>query len=239
MPFFFLFFLSLSISFFPPLPPPYKVGSHWDGKESIFRNHGGILGPGDEPVVILRLSSGSKEIVNILWYDPVDASNSYTIALEVDSLVKYHKPNLDRPIRPGIWTVKVETDGYSNRLLMEVNFLVLPLTHKNMRLLENPQEINAIRAGHLGKKMLSKYSAWKANVTKVGTDLEEWVDSLVTRYWMLDGYCRSHAKEGVKGAGGSSCGWLSDCVSTAWSTRSPDTKSELPTSSKMTGGRFG
>ena len=154
--------------------------------------------------------------------------SSHSVALEENWFVMYHTPKLDQPIRPGVWTVKVTMKNYGRPLLMQVNFLVVPLTHMDMKVMEFPQKVNAMKLATQGKEALPVFAAWKMNVTKVGSNLEEWVDDLVGKYWSLESYCRSNAKEGVMPSKESSCVWFPDCASTSWSTLSPDPKSELP-----------
>lgn len=174
----------------------------------------------------LRLSSGGKGEINILWYDPMGIRVSfYSVVLEESWFVTFHKPKIDRPIRPGVWTVKVELKGLGGPLLVQVNFLVVPLTHASMHVMTYPQAVNAKRVRPQGKEeWMPAFAAWKMNVSKVGTALEEWVDELVAGQWTLERYCRNNAEEGV---GQSSCEWLPDCTSTTWSSLSPDPKSLL------------
>ena len=87
---------------------PPQVGSEWDGKESIFRNLGGILGAWDEPVAAIRLKEGAPGEINIIWDDPVgERVSTFVMKLEASWFVFFHKPKVERPIRPGVWTVKV------------------------------------------------------------------------------------------------------------------------------------
>ena len=184
-------------------------------------------------MVALRLTHGDKGSVTVLWYDPLGfQASSHTINLENSWFIAYHKPKLDRPIRPGVWTVKVELSGNGNPLLMQESFLVVPLTHTEMRPMAFPQQVNAKRVPTSGKELFhSSFSSWKRNVTKTGTELEQWVDDLVVEHWGLRGFCRSSAHERQDGE--SSCGWLPYCASNQWSTLSPDPKSELPRLSEV------
>ena len=98
-----------------------QVGSEWDGKESIFRNYGGIIGAWDEPVAALRLKGGVPGEVSIIWDDPVgERVSTFVMKLEASWFVSYHKPKVDRPIRPGVWTVSVQVNPKANGpILME------------------------------------------------------------------------------------------------------------------------
>ncbi len=219
-----------------------QVGSHWDGKESIFRNYGGILGVWDEPGVALRLTTGEKGDLKVLWYDPLGVLvSSHTLGLEGSASVAHHKPKVDRPVRPGTWTVKVELATKGNPLLAQVSFLVVPLTHTNQRVLTSPQQVNAKRIPSSGKELLHpSFPSWKRNVVKSGPDLEQWMDELMSTQWLMKGVCRS-GEPRVKGdvlAGGadeedSPCGRLDYCIATEWSSLYPDPKSELPRLSEV------
>ena len=48
-----------------------QMGTDWDGKESMFRNYGGIIGVWDESVAAVRMSVGKVGEVNIVWDDPI------------------------------------------------------------------------------------------------------------------------------------------------------------------------
>jgi protein xylosyltransferase len=199
----------------------FEVGSDWDGKESIFRNYGGILGAWDNPVAAVRLIAGRVGDVTIVWEDPTGARvSSQSVKVESGWFVTFHKPKLERPIRPGVWNSRVElTDGTT---IMERKFLVVPLTHENMNTMEDPTSVNAARENDEVLKDSSpiKVQEWKENVRKTGKDLEQWLDELVGEFWKIESVCRT----GVSRDG---CSYVSECASTDWSTFSPDPKSEL------------
>jgi len=211
-----------------------QVGSNWDGKESIFRNYGTILGVWDEPVLALRLASGDKGSVTVLWYDPLGAVvSSHSLSLEKDATVAYHDPKPERPLRPGVWSVKLELGEKGNPLLAQDSFLVAPLTHTSGREMTSPEKVNAKQVPTGGKELLHpSFPSWKRNVSKSGTELEVWLDELVSAHWKLRGYCRTSAQE-RSADGDSVCGKIPYCVSTEWSTLSPDPKSELPRLSEV------
>lgn len=202
-----------------------QVGSEWDGKESIFRNYGGILGAWDEPVAAIRLKGGVPGEISIVWDDPVgERVSTFTMKLEASWFVSYHKPKVERPIRPGVWSVKIQLqpkDG--GAVLMQNRFLVVPLTHENKQLLADPQLVNAKRTVTV-KPIMDEtgFTQWRNNVSKTGQQLEEWMDSLIARHWNVEGYCRT-GMESVP----SRCSWIPDCATTSWSSFSPDPKSEI------------
>ena len=200
--------------------PLFQIGSDWDGKESVFRNYGGILGAWDEPMAAVRITTGRMGDVNIVWEDPVgERIGTSVIKLEAGWFVATHKPRVERPIRPGTWSAKLQLlDG---TVIVETRFLVVPITHENMEPLSNPQSINARRADTVRPGMDSReYAKWRANVVKSGTDLEQWMDELVGEFWHVEGYCRTEMKD-------SECPGMADCASHYWSTFSPDPKSEI------------
>lgn len=200
-----------------------QVGSNWDGKESIFRNYGGILGVWDEPVAAVRLTMGKQVEVVIIWEDPVgDQLARYTMKLEANWFVSYHKPKVEKPIRPGVWLVRLETK--TGAKIMETKFLVVPVTHDNTKPLTNPQAANARRANSLHPGVDSKeFLTWRTNVAKAGSELEAWLDELMSGFWKLEGMCRSSdPEEAIR-----QCSWLPECSETPWSTLSPDPKSEI------------
>ena len=192
---------------------------------------GGILGAWDEPVAALRLKGGSPGEVNIIWDDPVgERVSTYTMKLEASWFVSFHKPKVERPIRPGLWTVKVTLppkDG--GMVLMQNQFLVVPITHENRRPLSDPLAVNAKRTVTIKPNMDPKlFAQWRSNVSKTGAQLESWMDSMVARHWTTEGYCRTTSREG-EGADPppKGCSWIPDCMSTSWSSFSPDPKSEI------------
>lgn len=201
-----------------------QVGSNWDGKESIFRNYGDILGVWDEPVAAIRLTPGQYTELEITWDDPVGIRVSkFTMKLESGWFVSFHKPKLERPIRPGLWTTKVQMKN--GVALIQTQFLVVPLTHENKEPLANPLSFNAVRT--IAPPHNTEFSSWMRNVSKSGAELEAWVDELVGQYWTIDGYCGLGAGAPGDMGGGGGCGWMPDCASSGWSTLSPDPKSEL------------
>lgn len=197
------------------------MGSDWDGKESVFRNYGGILGVWDDPVAALRLNAGKQGEVNVVWNDPTGARvETHTIKLESSWSVTFHKPKFERPIRPGVWNSRVELkDGSA---IMETRFLVVPLTHENMKVIDNPASVNAARVGNSQPEQNNSraFLEWKENVHKTGESLEQWLDKLVSDFWKIEGMCRTYARQ-------DGCSYITDCAATDWSTFSPDPKSEF------------
>lgn len=189
----------------------------------MFRNYPGILGAWDEPVAAIKLTPGLQGNINIIWDDPVgERVANLPMKLESAWHVSYHKPKVERPIRPGVWMVSLELpDGI---LLRQTKFLVVPITHENKEVLELPQTINAKRMYTVKPSLDVKvFGRWKNNVSKTGMQLEQWMDELVKEFWMIEGYCRMDVGQ----SGGDKCSWIQNCKTTSWSTFSPDPKTEL------------
>ena len=195
------------------------MGSRWDGKESIFRNYGGILGVHDDVGVALYLSQGHLVHVDIKWITPVGSVASvHDLKLEPMSTVTMHKLEVPRPLMPGRWTVQVAIKG--GDMIIEETFMVTPLMFNNRQPLENPVEVNAKYSSDLQTGMDTQlYMEWKTNVAKSGKKLEDWIDALVGEFWSVVNVCRSDDSSG--------CGSLAYCDRTNWSALSPDPKSEL------------
>ena len=197
----------------------------WDGKESIFRNYGGILGVHDEIVVAMRMKTGHLCHVDVAWENPVgNIAIQEKIKLEPSWTVSFHKPKIERPLMPGIW--KVRFIDISNKTpLMEATFLVTPLMYDKKTPLWDPVAVNGKRVSAAQPGMdVHKYIEWKTNVHKTGAALESWIDDLVGHFWSLDSpspICMSTSNP-------QNCGEeITACESTEWSTLSPDPKSEL------------
>ena len=195
------------------------MGSRWDGKESIFRNYGGILGIYDDVGVALYLSPGRLVHIDIKWLTPVGSvASNRDLKLEPTSSVTMHKLEVPRPLMPGKWTVQMATKG--GDVIIEETFMVTPIMFNNRQPLENPVEVNTKYSTDLQTGMDTQlYMEWKSNVAKSGRRLEEWVDTLVGEFWSVVNVCQ--------GNGDSGCGSLVSCDHTNWSALSPDPKSEL------------
>ena len=200
------------------------MGSVWDGKESIFRNYGGILGVHDEIVVAMRMRTGQLCYVDVVWENPVgNIASQEKIKLEPTWTVFFQKPKIERPLMPGIWKVKL-LDANKKAPLTQATFLVTPLMYDKKTPLWDPVSVNGKRMSAAQPGMdVHKYIEWKANVLKTGEDLQDWVDSLVGRFWSLD----SPSSICISTVNSQDCGEIPSCESTQWSTLSPDPKSEL------------
>ncbi|KAL6477096.1 hypothetical protein MHYP_G00155950 [Metynnis hypsauchen] len=209
-----------------------EVGTEWDPKERIFRSFGGVMGPLDEPVAVQKWARGPNLTATIVWIDPAQVvAASYDISVDVEAEFTQYKPPLQRPLRPGIWTVRVL------RLwerVAEARFLVMPLAFKGREPLRK-EEHSWLHAGPPGNVYMEQGFQQLAHVLKlppmepaleeaqkkaslVGKALESWVDSLVGGFWVTGDICSSYT---------SLCPTVALCAKTTWSSLSPDPKSEL------------
>ncbi|XP_029945376.1 xylosyltransferase 2 [Salarias fasciatus] len=209
-----------------------EIGTDWDPKERIFRNFGGVVGPLDEPLAVQKWARGPNLTATIVWIDPaLVVAASYDITVDVDAEYTQYKPPLQRPLRPGTWTVRVLKQWEH---MAEVRFLVIPLTFNNKAPLRK-EEDSWFHLGPPGNLYLEQsfqqlssvlklppqepaMQAAQRNAQLVGRPLEAWVDSSVGQFWVSGGLCATQT---------SSCPALGPCSKTTWSSLSPDPKSEL------------
>ncbi|KAL8569523.1 hypothetical protein ACOMHN_002070 [Nucella lapillus] len=220
-----------------------EVGSDFDPKELILRNQARLLGPQDEVTLRHVWGPGREGRVSVAWVDPASViAVSYDILIPASTFVGSHKPALNRPLRPGLWTVKLMVNM---TVVAETQFLVTPLTF------HQGKPISAVVAQHshngpAGLYMSKDFSGLRSvlkvpqntqleqqaadNARKVGRDLDLWVDSLVPLFWVVKETC---AMESLQLSAS-----ISECRKTAWSSRSPDPKSDIQTiGSKLAFGR--
>ncbi|XP_054990427.1 xylosyltransferase 1 [Sorex araneus] len=209
-----------------------EVGTDWDAKERLFRNFGGLLGPLDEPVGMQKWAKGPNVTVTVVWVDPVNViAATYDILIESTAEFTHYKPPLNTPLRPGVWTVKILHHWVP---VAETRFLVAPLTFSNrqpikqeeaLRLHSGPprsaymeqsfQSLNPVLSLPLVPAQLEQA---RRNAAAGGAGLERWLDALVGSMWTAMDVCAT---------GPTACPALQACSQTAWSSLSPDPKSEL------------
>ncbi|KAJ8283896.1 hypothetical protein COCON_G00027460 [Conger conger] len=209
-----------------------EVGIEWDPKERIFRNFGGVMGPLDEPVAVQKWARGPNLTATIVWIDPAQVvAASYDISVDVEVEFTQYKPPLQRPLRPGAWTVRVlrlwET-------VAEARFLITPLAFKARQPLRKDED-SWLHAGPPGNLYMDQGFQQLSPVLKltrgeqaleeaqekaqlVGRALEDWIDASVGVFWVMGDICSTEA---------SPCPSLVTCNTTSWSSLSPDPKSEL------------
>ena len=190
----------------------------WDEKESIFRNYAGLVGPSDDVVLAMHWVLGEAMEARNEWYDPTgELTFSHRTKVEAHTVVSFTKPNLVKPLRPGVWSVRLLI---GSQLTMETSFLVVPLSHKEKKLMDKPESINAARMTETHHNTVTDeaFDHWRNGVILSGPPLMQWIDEQVLQFWTLKSLC-----------GPPSCTAVTQCKdgSSDWSTLSPDPKSEL------------
>ncbi|XP_040046698.2 xylosyltransferase 1 [Gasterosteus aculeatus] len=227
---------------FTPASPPHpsnrlqhaQVGADWDPKERLFRNWGGLLGPADEPVAVQRWSrSQSNLTATVVWIDPTNViAATYDILVDASAEVTHYRPPLSPPLRPGLWTLRLL---HHWNLLGQTTFVVAPLEfHRQqpvareeaLRLHGGPARNSYMEQSFHGLNpvlrlpvSLGAVEEAEANAGLTGAPLRRWLDGLLGGHWSAADVCSM---------GPSACPVMQRCPHTAWSSASPDPKSDLP-----------
>lgn len=207
-----------------------QVGSKWDTKERIFRDFGGIVGPYNDIVLGMIWKKGAPFDFTVEWTDPTGQKREKNVRAKVDTTALTDKVSIPKPLKPGVWSVKVTMGKMSPHVLMETTFLVVPLTHHSDKFpLVQPWKTNGVYVSTSEAQngvSEEELSDWKKKVQLHGEELDKFVDSLVGQFWHEMGVCvLSNSSAGDSALCPSSV--LPDCRKTTWSTFSPDVKSEL------------
>ncbi|XP_054614371.1 xylosyltransferase 1-like [Dunckerocampus dactyliophorus] len=210
-----------------------QVGADWDPKERLFRNRGGLLGPQDEPVAVQRWTRGPSNLTaTVVWIDPTNViAATYDIHVDASADVTHYRPPLTAPLRPGVWTLRV-LNHWS--LLGQTSFIVAPLEfyqqqpikqEEVLRLHDGPAKNSYMEQSFHGLNpvlrlpiSLGAVEEAEANAGLTGASLRHWLDRLLEAYWSAADVCST---------GPSACPIMQLCRLTAWSSHSPDPKSEL------------
>ncbi|XP_077865258.1 xylosyltransferase 1-like [Saccoglossus kowalevskii] len=216
-----------------------KVGTQYDLKERVFRNVGNIMGPYDDPRILLQIDQGTQATITCMWVDPIDQiADVNDINLEADSEIGYYKTEMHKPLRPGEWTIKLY---HNHRVIAETKFIIIPLYVRNLQ----PVTLTDVIEMHNGppngvyaaseKTFLDLQSPKDSqspaaelaslNAKKTGFELSQWIDGLLMKYWKVHETCVTIPKRSIDMT--PSCSKVQQCHETKWSTRSPDPKSEL------------
>lgn len=208
-----------------------QVTSDYDQKELISRNFGKFLGPFSEPILLyefLPILNFKSTNITFLWINPsggvVDVSQ---IQLDANYIQHFSKLNHKAPLLPGIWTVKVLLD----RVIAQIRFLVTPLefVSKTLVSLTQTQMIhNGAKLRDVGewskygksavqKEQLQELS--NSNAQRIGVDLQEWIDQLVSKFYVIKASCST--------LNNFKCVGFEVCGNTNWSTFAPDPKSDI------------
>ncbi|XP_014272406.1 xylosyltransferase oxt isoform X2 [Halyomorpha halys] len=205
-----------------------EVSSDYDQKESVARNWLRTLGPFSEPVAIYYLEQPiSGYNLTLLWIDPIGTLADVSfLSISGDSLTGFIKSSLKAPLFPGIWTLRVL---YGGKAHSETSFLVTPLE------LLNGSPLTQREAGFMHRGPSERYPKrgedWGirgggnalerralANARRTGKDLQQWIDSLSSRFYEIVESCVVKKRKWCD---------LPVCENTNWSSLSPDPKSEL------------
>ncbi len=85
-----------------------QIGTQFDLKEELFRNYGGLFGPYSDPTLAHHWGRGPQLTATVVWVDPNNnIAGSYDIPVRGAEYVGIQTPSFQKPLRPGIWTVKV------------------------------------------------------------------------------------------------------------------------------------
>ncbi|XP_075310622.1 xylosyltransferase 1-like [Odontesthes bonariensis] len=221
-------------------PPPatnrllhIQVGSDWDPKERLFRNWGGLLGPEDEPAAAQRWSrSQSNLTATVVWIDPTNViAATYDILVDASAEVTHYRPPLTAPLRPGVWTLRVL---HHWNLLGQTSFIIAPLEFHHQQPLQKDEALRLHggppRNSYMEQSFhglnpvlrlpvsLGAVEEAEANAGLTGAPLRRWLDGLLEGHWSASDVCS---------LGPSACPVMQRCHLTAWSSASPDPKSEL------------
>ncbi|CAG4947735.1 unnamed protein product [Parnassius apollo] len=231
----------------------FKVSSEYDQKEMTFRNFASILGPLSEPVLVYQFSPQMDKLntnFTIIWLDPSGViADVSTIHKEENNVTNFIKLNIRTPLLPGVW--KVGLLEQNNALIAVTKFLVTPLEYFAGREMSH-QETSLIHSGSMSSYKNFSYlkdidflpgvtdslllrELTESNVRRIGQDLREWIDSLSVAFYDVLGSCvriySNNLKEKLV------CGnyKFSECVSTEWSSLSPDPKGTIGKINTLTG----
>ncbi|KAJ1096997.1 hypothetical protein NDU88_002127 [Pleurodeles waltl] len=209
-----------------------EIGSDWDAKERLFRNFGGLIGPMDEPIGMQKWGKGPNVTVTMIWVDPINViAATYDILIESSAEYTHYKPPLNLPLRPGVWTVKILHHWVP---IAETKFLVTPIAFsnrqpikkeetakfhggppKNAYMEQSFQGLNPVLNIPINAAQVEQS---RKNAALIGMKLENWVDSLTNSLWSAVDICAT---------GPTSCPVMQSCSQTAWSSLSPDPKSDM------------
>ncbi|XP_072168559.1 xylosyltransferase 2-like [Diadema setosum] len=220
-----------------------EVGQVFDPKERVFRKLEGIIGPMDDPTIFVTWRLGEAYTVTLTWIDPTDKiAASYDTGVETDREETHHKPEFNKPLRPGKWSVKLL---FNWMIVAEVDFLVVPLTFKNGLAIKGAggatvnngppnnvyvaKDFSAMRYMFQLRDTPALLATAEQNSRRQGAELAAWVDAEVEPFWTVMAFCTSIApsRTDINDYEEEQCDRFRPCEQQAWSTLSPDPKSEL------------
>ena len=151
--------------------------------------------------------------------------------VEENWVISFHKPTFKMPLRPGTWKVKLVHED--NIVLGETLFLVTPLAYVNGKAitLEDAVRLNngpgaglytndfVIDFDREAKDTEAKVKEFSDNSHATGRQLENWIDLLIARHWVIKETCVVHKEVLLEN--------VEECKKTNWSSMSPDPKSDV------------
>eukprot|EP00057_Strongylocentrotus_purpuratus_P010678 XP_011665152.1 PREDICTED: xylosyltransferase 1 [Strongylocentrotus purpuratus] len=225
-----------------------EVGLVFDPKERVFRKFEGVIGPHDDPTIFIKWNLGEAYTVTLTWFDPTDhIAASFDTGVEHDREETHHKPEFNKPIRPGKWTIKLL---FNWMIVAEIDFLVVPLSIKNGMTIKGAGGAT-VNNGPTNNEYVSKdFSAMrymftlrdtpallveaKEKALKQGPALLDWIDSELESFWNVMAFCTSSPSQPVRTKMSDleeeeeqQCEHFRPCEQQHWSSLSPDPKSEL------------
>lgn len=103
------------------------------------------MGPFDEPVAMQKWARGPNLTATVVWIDPTYViATSYDITVDAETEFTQYKPPLNRPLRPGVWTIRLLQFWEP---LGENQFLVVPQTFNRKQPLRKGEGALEIGAG--------------------------------------------------------------------------------------------
>lgn len=231
----------------------FKVSSDYDQKEQTFRNLANILGPLSEPVLLYLFSvpfDRGFENLTIVWLDPGGViADVNQVHVQENNLTNFIKPNVKRPLLPGIWKVGLFKQS---DLIVQTKFLITPLETFSGKDISDQESIIIHSGSYSSYKdyshiMLPGFMYNKneseslrniayANVGRLGSDLLEWIDSLSNKFYNVLGSCVKLEQNKLT-QHSFSCGThhLEFCYQTDWSSLSSDPKGHIGKLNEKTG----
>lgn len=214
-----------------------SVNTEYDQKEQTFRNLMRSIGPYAYPVLLYEFDAGIAvpQNLSVLWIDPHGrlADVSY-IQVEETTVAGHVKPQLGEHLVVGTWHLLLVSDSL---LVAKMKFMITPSGYwKNKKIdIEKAKEVNNASGDsyHITEEMNRKWSHLiksmagheqhtytTHNPTKIGSDLDQWVDKLVNEHYEIEKVCDANDQIGTKLT-------LQKCMDTHWSSMSPDSKADI------------
>uniref|UniRef100_A0A8D8WYI1 protein xylosyltransferase n=3 Tax=Cacopsylla melanoneura TaxID=428564 RepID=A0A8D8WYI1_9HEMI len=219
-----------------------EVSSSYDQKEQMSRDFTHTMGPYSEPILIHEWATDNVAYnVSYLWIDPTNVLAAVTsVMIDGNTTIDHVRSTLKTPILPGEWKIKLV---WNSQVFVETSFLISPLEFLNKMPLTS-QQVGFVHGGSYPYSLKSAGSFWtryldsnkpheslerKAalNSRRTGFDLQQWIDSLVSRWFTIGETCVLNSANIALRCGTSWTHSLESCVRTPWSSAYPDPKSDI------------